>query len=448
MKRVVSDSPEVAVSSDASKGRATPGGRPAEGLLQAIGGDQFPARGSVGVLRERVRAHLDSAAVRPGQRFPTDEELVGASRLSRSTVRRAMAELQREGWICREAGRGSFVGPRAAVDGAGAGGRGAPARAGARQPAEGREEREESVTRLALHVANVGDASHDWFTPQVIAGIESEAEANGVRTELIGQRVCDPAALARRLERSSPDVLVCMSYGPQPGLTARDARGLGLPVVMAGEQYPQPGTPTVVEDNRQGMALAVRHLVEAGHRRIGAALNTEGHIWTVDRCRSFFETAAALGADPDSRLLHWADVSHANPGDLAADHLAGEVDRLARYLDDRRPTALICGSSPVSRLLGLLASRRRLSLPGELSVVGFDQNPLVDAWLGLAVTSVELPLREMGRRIARLARHLREGVAVPERTVLSCGLREGRSVVPGPAATPPPGVTPATTDSK
>jgi len=412
-----------------SKAIAAPDGTD---LLGSICGESFPARGSVRVLRDRVRNYLRRSQCRPGDRFPTDEQFVGASRLSRSTVRRALTDLQREGWICREAGRGSYVGPRVEqLDPAGPPERRSP---GAPESSEAHRNNRvdsagSSLARLALLVSNVGDTSDYWFTPELIAGIESAADANGVRTELIGQRRCDVDALSRRLASSRPDVLISTSYGPTPGLLPRDGRRLGVPLLFAGEQYPQDEVPCVAEDNRQGMALAVRALAEAGHRRVGLVINNEGHRWTLDRVQSFMETAAALGCEPDLRLIHWTDVQHeAPPSDASERRDRDEVDRLARYLREARPTAVVCGSSPVCRILSLAADELRLGVAEDLSVVTFDQNPLVDAWLGLPVTRVELPLRAMGRRLTQLARNLYEGVSVPQRTVLSYTLREGRSV--------------------
>ena len=73
---------------------------------------RFPDRGGVKVLRQHVQAYLEGSDLVPGEGFPTDAQVAEMSRLSLSTVRRALMPLHREGWVVREPGRGSFVGAR------------------------------------------------------------------------------------------------------------------------------------------------------------------------------------------------------------------------------------------------------------------------------------------------------------------------------------------------
>ncbi|MEM7808000.1 MAG: LacI family DNA-binding transcriptional regulator [Planctomycetota bacterium] len=389
-----------------------------ERFLHAIGKDEYPSRRAVVVLRDRVRRFLETSEPKQGERFPTDEELVAASGLSRSTVRRALGDLHDAGWICRQPGRGSFVGPRvtgaaapeteAVVDTSNASDRAVDAR----------------LARVAVLISNVGDLAYDWFAPEVLGGIESVAEELGIRTEIIGQRKFDIDELERRLRRGRPDVLLAMPFGESAGLVPRDTGRLGIPLLVTSELF----RPCVVADNRQAMAMAVRRLADAGHRRIGLILNEEGWPWTVARCRSYTESLALHRVDTDSRLLHWSDVAHTHMRDLEPTTLTDQTDRLLRYLDEVRPDAIIASSSPISRLLSIAVNQAGLRVPDDLSVISFDQNPLVDAWFGMSMTTVELPLREMGRRLAEMARRLHEGLDVPDRTLLSCTLREGSSI--------------------
>lgn len=67
---------------------------------------------SRGELVQRLRAAFARGQLRPGERLPTDREVAQRTGLARSTVREAMGELVREGWIVRQVGRGSFVADR------------------------------------------------------------------------------------------------------------------------------------------------------------------------------------------------------------------------------------------------------------------------------------------------------------------------------------------------
>jgi DNA-binding GntR family transcriptional regulator len=70
----------------------------------------LPARGSATALREQLLDHLLRIRPRVGERFLSDHELSRISRLSRPTVRRALDDLQRDGWIERRPGIGTLTG--------------------------------------------------------------------------------------------------------------------------------------------------------------------------------------------------------------------------------------------------------------------------------------------------------------------------------------------------
>src|SRR3954470_4598895 len=75
----------------------------------------LPARGSAVALRRQLVDHLLRIKPDVGERFLSDHELSRIAGLSRPTVRRALDDLEREGWIERRPGIGTFIGPRAAV---------------------------------------------------------------------------------------------------------------------------------------------------------------------------------------------------------------------------------------------------------------------------------------------------------------------------------------------
>src|SRR3954449_6170812 len=75
----------------------------------------LPARGSASALRQQLIEHLLRSRPAVGEKFLSDHELARIARLSRPTVRRALNDLERDGWIERRPGIGTFIGPRAAV---------------------------------------------------------------------------------------------------------------------------------------------------------------------------------------------------------------------------------------------------------------------------------------------------------------------------------------------
>jgi DNA-binding LacI/PurR family transcriptional regulator len=190
--------------------------------------------------------------------------------------------------------------------------------------------------------------------------------------------------------RDRADGLLIMSLPPPPGSLRRLADA-GVPVVLL--DTPGSGVPAVVTDDMAGGRLATRHLVDLGHEHIAfigdEPENPLGFTSSSAREQGYHETMAAAGL-----VVRPGDVRHgphvrAVARDLAADLLA----------DRDRPTAVFAASD--TQALGVLeaARARGLHVPGDLSVVGFDDVE-VSSYAGL--TTVRQPLLESGEIAATL----------------------------------------------
>ncbi|NJL30229.1 MAG: LacI family transcriptional regulator, partial [Phycisphaerales bacterium] len=94
-----------------------------------------------------------------------------------------------------------------------------------------------------------------------------------------------------------------------------------------------------------------------------------------------------------------------------------------------QPTGLICGSAKIVRATGMAMRRMNWQIPQDISMVAIDQSPEASAWFaGLNTSTIEIPLYNMGRRIAELAPLLAHGEKVPSYTKLLCQLKPGNSV--------------------
>jgi LacI family transcriptional regulator len=345
---------------------------------------------------------------------------VQLSRLSRSTVRRALDPLEREGWIDRRVGAGTFVGSRITKDGSGENAsQELPTLT--TQPAVAPQ-----VVRIAVLIFNIGDLAHDWYTPRIIEGIDDVAHEQAVSVELVGDRDGDSNAISRRLEITRPDVLVCLSSEPRHAFVIRDAQKMGMHCIVAGTPHRALGVPSVVEDNRQAMRLAVQHLVEQGHRRLGLAIQRVVEPWVLERHEAFYAELAEAGISVDDARVHWIAQNDSGAGRPESQ------EALAQYLECHRPTAVIAASHMAMLYLERLAQVGKVRVPRDLSVLSFEQNLTGGAWLGgMRPTYVRFPLREMGRSIANLARDLVAGTSTEKHVVLSAELVPGDTVARG-----------------
>src|SRR5688500_14741511 len=137
----------------------------------------LPVRGSASALRDQLLEHLLRVRPSVGERFHSDHELARIAQLSRPTVRRALDDLERDGWIERRPGIGTFIGPRAAI---------ATEHAVERSNGNGHGKSTARTVRLALMIHMMGDMGHDWYAAGVMNGMDHAAGELGVAVELFG----------------------------------------------------------------------------------------------------------------------------------------------------------------------------------------------------------------------------------------------------------------------
>jgi LacI family transcriptional regulator, repressor for deo operon, udp, cdd, tsx, nupC, and nupG len=166
---------------------------------------------------------------------------------------------------------------------------------------------------------------------------------------------------------------------------------LGLPLAWVGE--PMPGAHGDLVDDFEAARLAVRHLVELGHRRIalvgGALDEPNAPPALVRRTGAYLEALADAGIPlPRNRILD---------GELTASEARRAVTEVFAA-DDEPPTALLCQSDEMA--FGALAALRALGLdcPEDVSVVGLDGHELAATF---DLTTVARPLSDLGAFAAR-----------------------------------------------
>ncbi len=196
-------------------------------------------------------------------------------------------------------------------------------------------------------------------------------------------------------------------------------RARAIPLVVVDPLHELPDeVPTVGSANWQGGRMAVKHLLGLGHRRIaviGGPREVPTARMRVDGCLDAFRTA---GVAVDEDLVRYGRYRHEDGLEIGRELLARPD----------RPTAVFAGSD--MQALGVIraAAELGLSIPGDLSVVGYDDIPLAD-WVVPRLTTVRQPLIEMAETAVRMVLDLAAGVPV-RRLDLAVELVERASTAP------------------
>ncbi|MGP5624569.1 LacI family DNA-binding transcriptional regulator [Brachybacterium alimentarium] len=150
--------------------------------------------------------------------------------------------------------------------------------------------------------------------------------------------------------------------------------------------------PSVVPDEVTGGYEATRALLDAGHTRI-AMINIHSTIpAAVGRLEGYRRALSEAGLARDPALVRPGDGTHRSGVDAVEDLLALPSP----------PTAIFCGTDRTALGAYQALAAKGLEIPGDISIVGFDNQDVLRDFFQPPLTTVQLPFAEMGDRAAAL----------------------------------------------
>ena len=281
--------------------------------------------------------------------------------------------------------------------------------------------------------SSVSVAFSDPVAVLVLDGLAHELQEDGVGL-LLHAASSHPAA-EQLVREAAVDGWVLMGI-PAGHPTIAAAQALGRPMVVL-DQPALPGVPTVTIDDAGGARAAAAHLLELGHRRLGVLtpplhggsdvglLEPDQRLDarnTVMSTRLTAATQALTGAGVPEDAVTVVECS-------ANDAAAGQAGTALLLEASEPPTAVLALSDQLA--LGALQSARdhRVAVPGELSVVGFDDVP-TGRTSHPPLTTVAQPLRERGTAAGQAMRALLRGEPADPPAPFATSLVVRRSTAP------------------
>lgn len=240
--------------------------------------------------------------------------------------------------------------------------------------------RTEAIGLMTPEIANP-------FFAELAAAVEDEAERHGysvLMTSTGGNRDRELRSL-RRLKDGHVDGLVMMTNRPDDGSLAKSLHQYGH-IVLVDEDIPGVNVPKIFVENREGANAATQCLLDAGHTRIAHIGGPAALFSAIERLEGYRTALWDRGIEVDRASIRQGEYSREFGLAAMTELLAGP----------NPPTAVFAGSDFIAIGAMQAVRARGLSVPHDISLVGFDDMPFADL-LAPGLTTIRQPTAELGR---------------------------------------------------
>jgi DNA-binding LacI/PurR family transcriptional regulator len=184
------------------------------------------------------------------------------------------------------------------------------------------------------------------------------------------------------------DGIIAASVAVSGDLAAR-CQAAGVPIVLFNRSQERGDHSAVTSDNYAGGGVAAEHLIALGHRNIGYIAGWEGASTQLEREAGFRDALAGYGLKPTHREI----------GDFNAERAQAATRRM--FAKDDRPTAVFVANDHMAfSVMDVLRFELGISIPNEVSVIGFDDVPVAN-WPAYDLTTVRQPANRMAHETVK-----------------------------------------------
>ena len=281
-------------------------------------------------------------------------------------------------------------------------------------------------TRRTMTVGLVIPDITNRLFPRIVRGVESVLEPKGYAAIIVNtdnQLEREGKLIDVLLERGVDGIIHAAAERTDPAVM--DAMRRGVPLVTVNRQIEGASVPAIVSDEASGIEAVARLLFDHGHRRIAHVAGPQSLSTGLVRREAFDRIALKLGLDAPPEAIVCATRFDEAEGRRCTDELLGSGWRC---------TAILCANDRLA--LGALEvlRQRGLHCPGDISVTGFNNSPVLDL-IPPGLTTVKVARYDAGVLSARLLLQMmtEPEATVPRTTILPVSLIERGSVGPAKA---------------
>ncbi|MBE6054192.1 MAG: GntR family transcriptional regulator [Clostridium sartagoforme] len=319
---------------------------------------------------EFYKERILSGEIKEDEKLPTEQEIREAFSVSRHTVRQAVAELEKEGYIYKEKNKGAY--------------------------AKKLDKLKKTHNKLVIVITTY---ISEYIFPYLIKGIQETLNENGYDILLLNtnnEKSKEKEQLEKLLEYDIAGAIIEPTASAL-GNTNKDCYMAidknNIPYIMINAAYDKDKQSYVVMDDEKGTYMLCDYLINLGHKKI-AGIFKEDDIQGLERKKGYIRSLEENKIEIDSTII----------GNFKTYEEDFYVYAFTKSLLSRsdRPTSIVCYNDKTAIKVIKVAKELGLRIPEDLSIVGYDNDETISNILDYGITTINHPKEEMGKKAANM----------------------------------------------
>lgn len=241
------------------------------------------------------------------------------------------------------------------------------------------------------------------FYSEIAEAVQQEAESRGYNVYITSTGASSQAS--DLFMRKRMDGVVLAGQADQALLARLHTQG--MPIVLVNNRIDLTDVPSITSNDYSGTVLAIEHLIDKGHKRIGLLAGNLFRYVSTSRKQAYTDTMIRNGLTIDERYVCSVEATQ-EAARLCTEQLLDLTDP---------PTALFCMNDRIAIGAMKAALRRGLRVPDDLAVVGYDGSSICTV-IEPELTTVCVNTEAMGRQSAKMLIKLIEGKTPKEMQIV------------------------------
>ena len=308
-------------------------------------------------VMDYILAKIEDRTFKFGEAIPPERELCQELTVSRYTVRKAIQELVRDGYLYRVQGNGTFVFEKTHIF-------------------------NQNMIGVIMPYCNA--ELEMAFLSGIQKGLENESYSMTFLNS--NDDYQKEAENIYRFKNEGVAGLIIMPAEDQKDSTAiSDLKAEQFPFILLDRRLGDCETDCVMSDNIEGGYKAVEHLIELGHKRIAFITHKLDQTSSVeDRIIGYKKAMLEYG-------LNELSIFSYSKTELDQEN----IDQIYNFIVENEPTAVVAVSDYIALDIVKMCRKKNIRIPGDLSIVGFDNQEVVKH-LEVPLTSIAQFPQKMG----------------------------------------------------